>query len=216
MTYTLIGACVLLFLLGPASGFLPGQGAGETLYREQTAYFRHWGVRPRDVWSGAVRPLVTPLTAVFLHGGWPHLLGNLLFLFVFGDMVERRLGPVRFTFFYVIVGYLAMLCYAAAHPASGEPLVGASGAVSGVLGAFLYLFPTARVTSVFPFLWFLPLRFPAWLVLVFWLTLQWLAARDDTDGPGVAYLAHVVGFMLGFLYAWLRFRTAAPDEGISS
>lgn len=66
------------------------------------------------------------------------------------------------------------------------------------------------------FLWFLPLRFPAWMVLVFWLTLQWPAARHDTDGPGVACLAHVVGFILGFLYAWLRFRTAADsDEGIS-
>jgi membrane associated rhomboid family serine protease len=85
-----------------------------------------------------------------------------------------------------------------------------------VLGAYLHLCPRVRVTSVLPFLWFLPLRFPAWMVLVYWLTLQWLAARHDTDGPGVAYLARVVGFKLGFLYAWLRFRTAADsDEGIS-
>lgn len=84
--------------------------------------------------------------------------------------------------------------------------MGASGSISGVLGAFLYLFPTARVTSVFPFLFFLPLRFPAWIVLLFWFFLQWQAAQHDSRGPGVAYLAHVIGFALGFLYAWARYR----------
>jgi membrane associated rhomboid family serine protease len=118
------------------------------------------------------------------------------------------MGPPRFVLFYLATGYVAMLCYAAAHPGSDETLVGASGAISAVLGAFLYLFPRTRVTSVFPFLFFLPLRFPAWAVLLFWLTLQWLAARQDGDGPGVAYLAHVAGFTLGFLYAWLRYRRA--------
>lgn len=216
-TYTLIGACTLIFLLGPESGLPAGaDGTGESLYRVQAEYHRRWGVVPRELWSGGARPLLAPLTSVFVHGGWLHLMSNLLFLFVFGQSVERRLGAARFTLFYLVVGYAAMLCYAAAHAGSGETLVGASGAISGVLGAYLYLCPRARVTSVFPFLWFLPLRFPAWVVLVFWLTLQWLAARHDTDGPGVAYLAHVVGFMLGFLYAWRRFRTAAaPDEGIS-
>ncbi|WP_245996441.1 rhomboid family intramembrane serine protease [Streptomyces armeniacus] len=230
MTYTLIGVCFLIFLLGPASGFVPAYGTGEALFHEQTGHFHRWGVVPRTLWSGRPRPLATPFTALFLHGNWLHLLGNLLFLFVFGEMAERRMGAARFLLFYVIVGYAAMLCYAAAYPDSSETLVGASGAISGVLGAFLYLFPRARVTSVLPFLWFLPLRFPAWAVLVFWLTLQWLAARRDTEGPGVAYLAHVVGFTLGFLYAWLRFRTPrssrvsepapaatgrTPDEGIT-
>ncbi|THA26815.1 rhomboid family intramembrane serine protease [Streptomyces sp. RKND-216] len=220
-TYTLIGLCAAVFLLGPVAGL--GTGGEGALYREQASYYQRWGVVPTELWSGAARPLLTPLTSLFVHGGWLHLLSNLLFLFVFGESVERRTGAVRFTLCYLVVGYAAMLCYAAAHHGSDETLVGASGAISGVLGAFLYLLPRARVTSVFPFLWFLPLRFPAWLVLVFWLALQWLAARHDTDGPGVAYLAHVVGFMLGFLYAWRRFRTAdaaarpaaAPDEGIS-
>lgn len=230
MTYTLIGVCFLIFLLGPASGFVPAYGTGEALADEQAGHFHRWGVLPGALWSGRLRPLTTPLTALFLHGNWLHLLGNLLFLFVFGEMTEQRMGAVRFTLFYSIVGYAAMLCYAAAYPDAPEPLVGASGAISGVLGAFLYLFPKARVTSVLPFFWFLPLRFPAWAVLVFWLALQWLAARRDTDGPGVAYLAHVVGFTLGFLYAWLRFRPSGssrvsgpfpaatgrtPDEGIT-
>jgi membrane associated rhomboid family serine protease len=75
-----------------------------------------------------------------------------------------------------------------------------------VLGAFLCLFPRARVTSLFPFLFFLPLRFPAWVVLPFWVALQWAAARQSGQGPGVAYLAHLVGFSVGFLYAWVRYR----------
>lgn len=229
VTHLLIAACCVVFLLSPASGFLPGYGTGHGLYREQAAWFRHWGVLPQALFGGAARELVTPLTALFLHGNWLHLLGNMLFLYVFGEMVEQRLRPLPFLLFYLCSGYVAMFCYAAAHPHSSETLVGASGAIAGVLGAFLYLFPKARVTSLFPFLFFLPLRFPAWMVLLFWLTLQWLAARDDTDGPGVAYLAHVVGFLLGFLYAWSRFRRTrverhrsipgdglrTPDEGTS-
>jgi membrane associated rhomboid family serine protease len=129
-------------------------------------------------------------------------------------MTEERMGHVQFAVFYVVCGYLALLGYAIANSGSEQTLVGASGAISAVLGAFLYLFPRARVTSLFPFLFFLPLRFPAWVVLPFWVTLQWLAAGRDTSGPGVAYLAHLVGFSLGFVYAWVRFgrttRVKAP------
>jgi membrane associated rhomboid family serine protease len=206
VTCALMLLCTVIFLVGPASGFLPGYGTGSALHRAQAAYFDRWGVVPRALWSGAARPFLTPLTALFLHAGWLHLLGNMLFLHVFGGPVEARTGRLRFAVCYLCAGYTAMLCYAVAHHQSAETLVGASGAVSAVLGAFLYLHPTARVTSLFPFLYFVPLRFPAWLVLVFWLGLQWFAARGDGDGTGVAYLAHVVGFTLGFLYAWARFR----------
>ncbi|NXY94007.1 rhomboid family intramembrane serine protease [Streptomyces sp. BR123] len=208
VTHALIAACCAVFLLGPASGLNPAYGTGERLLETGTAYFRHWGVVPAELFGGSARALLTPLTALFVHGSWLHLLGNLLFLHVFGAMAEERMGRAAFLCFYVCTGYLALAAYAAANASSGETLVGASGAISAVLGAFLYLFPRARVTSLFPFLFFLPLRFPAWLVLLFWFGLQWVAAHRAGSGPGVAYLAHLVGFSLGFVHAWVRYRRA--------
>ncbi|MFD3946559.1 rhomboid family intramembrane serine protease [Streptomyces sp. NPDC058579] len=223
VTYALIAACCVVFLIGPVSGLNPVYGTGDAVLAAQSAYFHDWGVVPAELMGGGPpRTLLTPLTALFVHGSWLHLLGNMLFLYVFGAMTEDRMGPLAFGLFYLSCGYLALLGYAAAHASSEQTLVGASGAISGVLGAFLFLFPRARVTSLFPFLLFLPLRFPAWIVLVFWFVLQWLAARAAGAGPGVAYLAHVVGFAVGFLYAWGRYRggdtvkpPAAATEGES-
>lgn len=205
VTYTLIGVCCLVFVLGPASGLNPAYGTGGELLQARTAYFAEWGVVPSALWNGPPSAPLAPLTALFVHGNWLHLLGNMLFLHVFGAMAEERMGRLQFTLFYLATGYLALLGYAAAHAGSTESLVGASGSISGVLGAFLWLFPRARVTSLFPFLFFLPLRFPAWLVLIFWFVLQWLAVRQAGDRPGVAYLAHLIGFVIGFLFAWARF-----------
>ncbi|MFC5724617.1 rhomboid family intramembrane serine protease [Streptomyces gamaensis] len=217
ITYGIIGTCCVVFLAGPAAGFVPlagrpegtGRPGGSELLAEQTAYFERWGVVPAALWHGSPQSLITPLTALFVHGNWLHLLGNMLFLYVFGAMAEQHMGRRAFALFYLAVGAAALLGYAAAHAHSTQTLVGASGAISGVLGAFLYLFPRARVTSLFPFLFFLPLRFPAWMVLLFWFALQWLAARSAGDRPQVAYLAHVIGFALGFLYAWARYTCAA-------
>ncbi|MEU6401740.1 rhomboid family intramembrane serine protease [Streptomyces sp. NPDC046985] len=209
MTCALIALCCLAFAIGPASGLDPAYGAGDALLAAQRSYFRRWGVVPAELLSGAPRALWTPVTALFVHGSWVHLLGNMLFLHVFGAMTEERMGRVQFTLFYLGCGCLALLGYAAADPGSGQSVVGASGAISAVLGAFLYLCPGARVTSLLPFLFFLPLRLPAWVVLPFWAALQWLAAGRAAQGPGVAYLAHVVGFALGFLYAWARYGRAA-------
>jgi membrane associated rhomboid family serine protease len=207
VTYGLIGLCCLAFLVGPVSGFDPAYGKGEALLAAQSAYFRQWGIVPDQLVTGAPHALVTPLTALFVHGNWLHLLGNMLFLYVFGAMAEERMGRAHFAVFYLVVGALAMSAYAVVNAHSDETLVGASGAISGVLGAFLFLFPRARVTSLFPFLLFLPLRFPAWIVLVFWFVLQWLAQRGAgaAGGPEVAYLAHLVGFTGGFLYAAARY-----------
>ncbi|MFE9018314.1 rhomboid family intramembrane serine protease [Streptomyces sp. NPDC007808] len=205
VTYGLITVCCLIFLIGPAAGLNPGYGVGDGLLAAQRAYFHRWGVVPAELFEGAPRAALTPATALFVHGSWVHLLGNMLFLYVFGVMAEERMGRLQFTLFYLGCGYLALLGYAAANDDSTQSLVGASGAISAVLGAFLFLFPAARVTSLLPFLLFLPLRFPAWVVLPFWAALQWVAAGRADQGPGVAYLAHLVGFGVGFGYAWARF-----------
>ncbi|WP_190128309.1 rhomboid family intramembrane serine protease [Streptomyces mashuensis] len=203
VTWTVLAVCGVVFLAGPASGLNASYGSGDGLPAAQAAYFARWGVVPRELWHGSPAALLTPLTALFVHGSWPHLLGNMLFLHVFGAMTEARLGRVPFALCYLLTGSLALFGYAAAHAESGRTLVGASGAVSGVLGAFLYLFPRARVTSLFPFLFFLPLRFPAWAVLLFWFVLQYLAAGTGGGRPEIAYLAHVLGFALGFGCAWV-------------
>ncbi|CAM5731773.1 Rhomboid family intramembrane serine protease OS=Streptomyces tendae OX=1932 GN=GUR47_11775 PE=4 SV=1 [Streptomyces tendae] len=214
VTYTLITLCCLLFLVSPAAGLNPLYGTGEEQLAAQRAHFRRWGVIPAELFEDSPGSALTPATALFVHGSWVHLLGNMLFLYVFGAMTEQRMGRLQFTLFYLGCGYLALLGYAGANTHSQESLVGASGAISAILGAFLFLFPRARVTSLLPFLFFLPLRFPAWLVLPFWAALQWMAAGRAGDGPGVAYLAHLVGFGLGFVFAWARFGRTTRVGGV--
>ena len=146
-------------------------------------------------------PALSALTSMFLHAGWLHLLGNMLFLFVFGNTVEERLGHLRFLLFYLAGGAIAAYGFALAFPGSEVPMVGASGAVSTVLGAYLVLYPRARVWSLVPVLLFIPLRLPAWLVLGLWFVLQYVYATGyaTSGASGVAYLAHVLGFVFGFL-----------------
>ena len=144
------------------------------------------------------KPFVSVLTAMFLHGGWLHLLGNMLFLYVFGNNVEDRLGRLRFLAFYLGCGYAATYGFSLLDADSTQPLVGASGAIAGVLGAYLVLFPRARVWSLLTFFFFLPVRLPAWLVLGSWFLLQYAYFRGAGVGAGgVAYGAHVIGFVAG-------------------
>jgi membrane associated rhomboid family serine protease len=160
-------------------------------------------------------PELSVLTAMFLHGSWLHLLGNMLFLLIFGNNVEDRMGHLRFTLFYLVCGYAAAYGFALLNDGSGDPLIGASGAIAGVLGAYLVLYPRARVWVLVPFLIFLPLRLPAWLVLGFWFALQavYSSGGGVSDAGTVAYAAHVVGFLAGMLLAWpLRPGTPPPPE----
>ncbi|CAM5285672.1 hypothetical protein STENM223S_08663 [Streptomyces tendae] len=152
VTYTLITLCCLLFLVSPAAGLNPLYGTGEEQLAAQRAHFRRWGVIPAELFEDSPGSALTPATALFVHGSWVHLLGNMLFLYVFGAMTEQRMGRLQFTLFYLGCGYLALLGYAGANAHSQESLVGASGAISAILGAFLFLFPRARVTSLLPFL----------------------------------------------------------------
>jgi membrane associated rhomboid family serine protease len=149
---------------------------------------------------------------MFLHSGWLHLLGNMLFLVVFGNNIEDRLRKLPILLFYLACGYLSAYGFALANASSVTPLIGASGAISGVLGAYLVLYPRARVWSLVPFLLFIPLRIPAWLVLGLWFLLQWAYSTGlASDSAGsVAYLAHVIGFLVGVLTG-LVIRAASPS-----
>ena len=157
-------------------------------------------------------PVLSVLFAMFLHGGWLHLLGNLLFLYVFGNNVEDRLGRVRYLVFYLACGYAATYGFSLFFAGSSSPLVGASGAIAGVLGAYLVLFPRAKVWSLLTFLFFLPVRLPAWLVLGSWFVLQYLYTRGAglSEATGTAYLAHVIGFVVGALLVWRLRGTGQP------
>lgn len=147
---------------------------------------------------------VVPLfTSMFLHGGVLHLLGNMWFLWVFGDNVEDRMGHLRYLVFYLVCGLGAGLTHAFLFPHSTIPTVGASGAISGVLGAYLVLFPGSRVITLVPLLFFFfTVRLPALIVLGLWFAIQFfggLSAVSAPHGAGVAWWAHIGGFVLGIL-----------------
>jgi membrane associated rhomboid family serine protease len=239
VNWTIIAINVVVFFVSPISPLDVGGDANTPAgFCRQLAFFREWAAipvelvqnDPLDVTAGpatadgcvAVRPgyhkipALSVLTAMFLHGGLLHLAGNMLFLFVFGNNVEDRLGHARYLLFYLACGYLATYGFALADPTSTDTLVGASGAIAGVLGAYLVLFPSARVTSLVPFLFFIPVWLPAWVVLGSWFVLQWLYFQGaaTAEGAGVAYLAHVVGFAAGVvlivLFGGLRGRRRPP------
>lgn len=232
VTYALIVLNIVIFALGPTAQ-KPDSPTARQACAEQRYFVEH-GAIPRELVSGhqlgpgrqarilvdtiegpavctfpdlpAKVPFLSVLTAMFVHAGWLHLAGNMLFLLVFGNNVEDRLGRLHFLLFYLVSGYLATYTYAFLNPAEISPLVGASGAIAGVLGAYLYLYPRAKVTSLVPFLLFLPLRFPAWAVLGSWFLLQLPPAQHLLGVPAdgtVAYLAHVAGFLAGFGYLLL-------------
>ena len=227
VTYALIAANVVVLLLTP--GMVPSATPRAAVICQQDAFFDRYGAIPRELITGKPRRLVptgqvtgTPagpaclvarpayrkdpplsvLAAMFVHGGWLHLLGNMLFLYIFGNNVEDRFRRLPYLLFYLGCGYVAAYGYAATNPDSVQPLVGASGAIAGVLGAYLVLYPRARVWSLVPFLFFIPLRIPAWLVLGLWFALQWAYALAEPGGT-VAYVAHVFGFAAGMLVGLL-------------
>lgn len=169
--------------------------------------------------------VLTPFTSMFLHGGWGHLLGNLMFFWVFGNNVEDSMGRIRFLLFYLICGLAAAVAHIMVQPASPLPTVGASGAISGVLGAYLVLYPRIRVNMLFIFIiFFKVIALPAWLVLIFWFLWQLLAGIPELTavGPdvssGVAVWAHIGGFVAGFVLIkifenpLLVARRAIPNE----
>jgi membrane associated rhomboid family serine protease len=172
------------------------------------AFVYRWGVVPAVVTGHAdapwqwPSPLVTVFSAMFMHGGWGHLLSNMLFLWIFGDNVEDAMGQVRYLVFYLLCGIAATLAQVVLAPDSTIPMLGASGAISGVLGAYVLMHPRATVLVVFPlFLLFPVLQVPAFLMLGLWFFTQFVngiaALAVTSETGGVAWWAHIGGFVAG-------------------
>ena len=156
-----------------------------------------------DIDPPALIPIpLTIITAMFMHGGWIHLLSNLLFLWIFGDNIEDRLGHLKYLFFYMTCGTIASLLHIMTNLNSQIPSIGASGAIAGVMGAYMYLFPKARIrTLVIWFVFIQVVRIPALIMLGYWILIQVLSGFAEfgtqTEG-GIAWFAHIGGFVTGF------------------
>jgi len=149
-------------------------------------------------------------TSMFLHGGWLHVLGNMWFLWIFGDNVEDILGHGKFLLFYLMCGVAAALAQVLASPFSRVPMIGASGAIAGVMGAYMVKFPRARIlTFVILIFFFFTFEVPAWVMLIYWFVLQLFGGFDSitasqySQGGGTAFLAHVGGFLTGMVLIFL-------------
>ena len=236
VTRTLVAVNALLFLLAAAEGLervayeygaIPAflvtpslrdestvevvQEVGSTdIYGKEVS--RKLSVRV-DVPEQSVPPILTLLTSMFLHAGLLHLVGNMWFLWIFGDNVEDILGRGRFLVFYLACGIAASLTHVFLNPNSITPMIGASGAISGLMGAYMRRFPMARVVTLIPiFLFFQIVRIPAFVFLGVWLLLQLLSAGSQV---GIAWFAHIGGFLAGFVLIGFMTRSrGAPAESI--
>lgn len=187
--------------------FVPAEAVSLRAQELYAAWLHEWGLVPLELRrTGGFGEYVTLLTSMFLHANWLHLLGNLWFLWIFGDNVEDRLGHVPYVFFYAAAGLAAAGAQFVFDPGSEIPMIGASGAIAGVLGAYLVLFPRARVLTLVPIFIFLEfLEVPAVLFLLVWFVFQNLAPAAFTPAAegGVAYWAHIGGFVVGAAFCWL-------------
>src|SRR5688572_14711729 len=195
ITFLLVALNVIAFLLELSAS---GQGPGQL-----EAFVKHWAVIPADYTRGAGIGGPVPLTllsAMFMHAGWAHIFGNMLYLWIFGDNVESALGPAKFLAFYLVCGGLASLAHILASPGSTVPSLGASGAIAGVLAGYLILFPRK---SVHVLMMGRRAAVPAIMVIGLWAVFQFLSGAGSLlspqEGGGVAYLAHVGGFVAGLV-----------------
>jgi membrane associated rhomboid family serine protease len=184
VTALIIGANALVFMLELAGG--------ET-------FINQWSLVPADVVAG--RNWITILTAMFMHAGWAHILGNMLFFWVFGPEIEDVMGPGRYLIFYVLSGLAATVAQVIINPASTVPNLGASGAIAGVMGAFLITYPRDQIRTILVFFYFVRITFiPAVVLIGFWFLIQLFSevgALAQVQTGGVAYMAHVGGFIFG-------------------
>ncbi len=198
VTYGLMAANILIFL--SYMGLFSDDSAINAFYIE-------WALIPARVSAG--EGYYTLISSMFLHGGWMHLAGNMLFLFIFGDNIEDEMGHLPYLGFYVLSGVAAGLAQYAFAPMSGVPTVGASGAIAGVMGGYLLLFPKAKVDILIILIVFFRIfPIPSWVMLMVWFAMQFIGGiGSNPDTGGVAYWAHAGGFVAGMFFAvplWLR------------
>ena len=203
VTYALVAINVLVFLLELSQG---------------DDFIREWAFIPARFTHRPAGDAVTVLSAMFMHGGWMHLFGNMLYLWIFGNNVEDRFGSMRFLAFYRACGLAATFAQYYFVPHSNVPNVGASGAIAGVLGAYLLMFPKARVDVL---LGRQVVAMPAFIVLGFWVVLQLvssvgtIADTAQTEQGGVAYMAHVGGFVAGIVLAVVLGGLRRPPDRVA-
>ncbi|XVQ13633.1 rhomboid family intramembrane serine protease [Spirillospora sp. CA-255316] len=228
VTYLLVAANVVVFLLTPMASFSTWYGEGRARECNAARFAFEHGAVPKELTTGRQQPLPTEIvrqcgeddydktpwfsafTSMFLHSGALHLLGNLIALFVVGMGVEDRLGRLRYLLSYLFFGLVAVYGFAYVSPDSTTPLIGASGAIAGVLGAYLILNPRGRIVSLVPPV---VIRLPVWVVLGYWFVIQWLSLGDEESN--VAYVAHIAGFIAGVAYAVLA-RRAGPARRLAA
>ncbi len=191
ITLAIIAANALVFLLELTGG---------------DAFINQWSLVPAHIMAG--RDWITILTSMFMHAGWVHILGNMLFLWVFGPEIEDVMGPLPYLAFYLLGGLAATAAQVAIDPASTIPNLGASGAIAGVMGAFIVTYPRDKIRTVVFIGWFIRATFlPAIVLIGLWFLIQLFsevgALAEAQGGGGVAYMAHVGGFVFGMLAARL-------------
>jgi membrane associated rhomboid family serine protease len=190
VNWTLIAICVAVFVfqitLSPA---------------QLEAFFMQYGAVPAEITG--FRNLPSILTSMFLHGGIGHIFGNMVFLYVFGDNIEDAMGHVSYLLFYLLCGIAAALTQILLNPESTIPMIGASGAISGVMGAYIVLFPHGKVRAI---VFYTVMLVPAWIMIGVWFALQLFSGFSTLGGPdvgGVAFWAHVGGFVAGAILVWI-------------
>ncbi len=198
VTYMVLATCIAMFLWQASHDAMAQQVIVYALGVIPAVLFGNVGLPAEFNW---VPPVTTVFSSLFLHGGWMHLVGNVLYLWVFGNNVEAAMGHLRFAFFYLICGSVAVLAQALPDTHSQIPMIGASGAISGVLGAYMLLYPQARVLVLVPVFFFIQVvRVPALLVLGIWFLMQITSSLLSADQEGaVAFGAHLGGFVAGMV-----------------
>lgn len=215
VVYTIFVLCVIVFIYEL------------TLGANIVLFFRRFGVVPSllghgAAWEmrGAFPQLFPFISSMFLHGGWMHIIGNLWTLWIFGDNVQDRMGPFRFTIFYLLAGIASMAMHAITNWGSQMPAIGASGAIAGVMGAYLVYFPRAKILTLLPLIFvFTVVEIPAFVFLLFWFGLQFFsgafALMQDGAAAGIAWWAHVGGFVFGLVTAKLFDKNIIPPIDVN-